>query len=225
VLHAGANNNATNASQFAGAAANVGFNDTLTVGGSTGTGVLVLPFYLDGFLSASGPSGGSELNITAYKDFNQIDAYGANTAAYNLFNSLNQTHNGDIGSSWDREAIAWGTSANDIKTMVIGQWIYMTIPITFNQSFEYGIYAEAYMTQSSGAYAGPTNQSADFMHTVAYGAGAYVVQGSNTITDLTFSGSDAGIDYTQSLVTIPEPGSVGFVLLGLAAVGRRMRRK
>jgi len=223
ILHAGANNNASNASQFAGAAANVGFNDTLTVGGGSGTGVLILPFFVDGSLSAGGFSGGADLTITAYKNFNQIDAYGANTAAYNLFNSLNTTHNGDVFSSWDREAIEWGTSANDINSMLIGQWVDMAIPITFGQSFEYGIYAEVYMTQSSGSYFGPTTQNANFLHTIAYGAGSYVMQGANKITDLNFSGTSAGIDYTQSLVGIPEPASLLLCLLGAGALAVRYR--
>jgi PEP-CTERM motif-containing protein len=224
-LHLGGNNDASSPTEFSGSAANVGYNDTVTISGGTGTGIWVVPFYIDGTLSSTGAGSGSSLWMTAYKNNTQIDAYGANTAAYNLFNSINTTHNGDIGSSWDREAIAWGTSGSGLTSMTIGQFVYFAIPITFGTSFEYGIYAEIWNTQSSGGYSGPTVESADFNHTIAYAAGSYVVQGSTIIGNLTITSSaSSGINYSESLVTIPEPGTICLVLLGAAALAVRRRK-
>jgi hypothetical protein len=223
-LHLGGSNFASNATSFAGSVANVGYNDTVTFSGGTGSAFWVLPFWVDGTLTASGPSGGSQLAITAYANFNPVQPYGDSAALYSWFTAHNQTHNGDVYSSWDTETIEWGTSANDITSMTIAQFIYLAIPFTYGQQFEYGVYADIWNTQSAGQYFGPTSQTADFTHTITYAGNSFVVQGNNITSNISLTSGD-GIDYSRTLNFAPEPSSIGLGASGIALLIARYRRR
>lgn len=216
LLHLQADNTASAPTTFAGAEANIGFNDMNTISNGTGNAVWVLNFWVDGLLSATTPGSLSELQIAVYSNFNAVNAYGADTTAYNIFNSLNTIRNGDIGSSWDTETIEWGATGAGTTSLPVGQFVHIAIPFTYGTAFEYGIYASVWVTQSSGGFAGQTVEAATFDHTIAYDS-SYVVQDGNTITDFTVT-SAAGLDYSQSLVTSPEPSAIFLSATALLAL-------
>jgi hypothetical protein len=224
VLHLGGHNDASAATTFAGSSANAGFNDTITIGGGSGQGIWIAPFYVDGALSSLGGGGKAQLWITAYQNFTQLDMYGNNSAAYQAFAAKNQLSNGDISSSWDTMAMAFGASGDGLVSMTVGRYVYFAMPITFGVAFEYGIYANFALGQSASVFSGQFHETADFNHTIGWGGGGYVIQGSNVISNPTYT-SLAGINYSLPLAPSPEPASFGLVLLSAAGILAAVRRR
>jgi hypothetical protein len=144
-------------------------------------------------------------------------------------NSHNTTHNGDIGSVWDYEAVGWGAADGD-SLNVNNTVVDFYFPFTWRTAFDLGIYAIASSTETGfGGGSGQPQNTADasFENTVTWDGPGVVLEGGTTITSFTIS-AGSGQNYNQPFVEqaagVPEPETLGVLAFGLAAMGALRRR-
>ena len=205
---------------FPGAAGNGGWNDTVTLTGGSGTGIWVFPLNVSGSLSAVGGGSRAIFEVGAYQALSPIggDYVPGHPAIYdtalNLFNSINVTHNGTVGSSWDFEMSAFEVSGT-LTGMTVNEAVQFAVPFTYGTPFELGIYASDLSAETGFGFDPTANtSSADFAHTVTWGGPGYVIGSGNQTTTNFGITSGSGFDYTSAVV--PEPalwGPVAGVLI------------
>ena len=102
-----ADNSGTQAIPFPGGAGYGGWNDSMTIGNGNGNGVWIVPFIVQGDLSAVGIGGLARIGINAYENHSVIQPYGdaLHAFAYDTFLALNGGANGIRNSAiafvWD----------------------------------------------------------------------------------------------------------------------------
>jgi len=248
-IHTNASNSGDTDTQFAGAAAQGGFNQTFTpMGGTIGTqGILPVHISVDGTLIASGPgSGGSALlEVEMYENNNRLQPYNTtlNQTAYNDFTAANSAFNpttnstqvgeGNVFFSWDYQMkpyeVVWNAGDPGSETELnVSETVTFFLPVTWGTPIEVGLYGLSLASEAAnGASAGPNSSTSDFQNTITWaGVGEPLnANGSPSgITDFTLDTS-SGINYVQSFVPAPEPGGLAVLGAGLAGLARLRDRR
>ena len=241
-IHVNASNSGDTDTQFAGAEAQGGFNRTFTpTGGVVGTqGILPVQIAVDGTLIASGPgSGGSAaFEVELYSGNNRLQPYGStlNQTAYNDFIAANSAFNpttnytqvgeGSVYSSWDYQMkpyeVNWATGDPGTQTELdVNEIVTFFLPVTWGTPIEIGLYAAAEASEgANGASAGPNSSMSEFQDTITWAGVGDPLNANGTpsgITDFSLLTPD-GVDYRQSFVDAPEPGSLALLAAGLAGL-------
>lgn len=233
-----ASNSGSSADGFSGAAAQGGWNDSLTVtGGVPGQGaILALPFHVHGTLSASAQNANALFQLQVYRNNSPINA--SSSAAWSLFNNANAEFNpvfngvtlaeGNFLSSWDTQmlpyaAVHYGASALTVSSLAVDETVWFFVPFTWGTPFTFGLYA--YAAASETASGGPVVQNTAavaFQNTITLVSGAYALPGNGVgpaIGGLAISAT-SGLDY---LAAVPAPP--GLAVMGVALVALGWRRK
>lgn len=234
-IHLQGSNVATTLSSFAGATANGGWNENFTlqitnpnvVLTTPESGFWVVPIDVDGSLSANGLSSLAQFAVAAYENNNEV--LFDSGPAWSFFTANNTLSNGEVGYSWDYEQVVYG-AGNSVPSLNVNSTILFALPVTFTSStdtIEAGFYAQLWLTQSSGAPADPTNQTASFQNTVAWGGpGELVLDGvTYQSDDFTVTGT-SGFDYENAYSdATPEPPPVTLLVPALGAILLCFRRR
>lgn len=216
-IHMQSNNSSPSNAFFAIAASNGGFEDRLTLNlpGQTGKTVYMLvSMSADGSVSASGPAGASQIQVTGYMNTSELMA---SNPGYSRGNS-------DLFTT-DRQRVAWGASSGPNTSRVIdGHWTF-SVPVVVGTPFDLGIYARAQSSQRSyGAGTAVSSTELDFSHSVlVQGVSGLMLNGSLITSGYTLTAA-SGLDWTQAL-PVPEPGTWGLMVAGLGWLGHVARRK
>jgi hypothetical protein len=195
---------APNTAAFPAFRATGGWNDSITIVPSNpalnGTaGSFTATLHLDGQLQAlAGFNSSAGFQITGYKNGNVLPG----TWIYTY------SGQGQIGFPYNQ---------------AVNTDVTFAVPFTFGQPFTFGFYGLAWArTASAASVPGLNTGFADFDHTVTWQGITNVTSGSNPAAySLT---SATGLDWS-SPVTVPEPASTTFLLLGVAATAQRRRRQ
>jgi hypothetical protein len=230
--------------QFSGGQANGGWNEQLTINkpGMNGQqGVWVIPIHVQGQMNTPDPGAGALFQIDAYLNHNALQGYGnaLNGAAWNLFNALNTTHNGNVYSTWDFQMSAWDSTnygPSDPAThtsMSVDTIVNFVVPITWGTSFELGIYGLVSAGENGiGGGGGQNHADLDFSNTILWGGPGYVLSfdgtslGGEQITGFDIT-SLSGTDYSQPFAdaaAAPAPATLALFGFGIAGFGWARRR-
>ena len=231
VLRLYAISDGSTATRFSGSIANAGYNDRVTIGGGSGDAYWVLPFHIEGMMTAPNLRGVGDFKIAAYKNQSLLGLTSGNT--YPIFSGLNSTHYGSASANIQTEVISYGVTnygPNDpstYATLAVDHTRFMVIPFTFGVSFEYGIWANASANEGSSASfsLGQSVTTVDFGNTIAYAGGAYAIgAGNSTISNLTYT-SASGFDYQNAASPEPATWLLGGLSLLTGAVWRKTRSR
>lgn len=229
-----ATNSGSSADGFSGAAAQGGWNDSLTVtGGVPGQqAILALPFHVHGNLSASAQNANALFQVQAYRNNGAITSGSA--AAWSLFNNANAEFNpvlnmvtlaeGNFLSSWTSQmlpyaAVHYGASALTVDSLAVDETVWFFVPFTWGTPFTFGLYA--YAAASETASGGPVVQNTavvEFQNTITLVSGAYALPGNGigpAIGGLSISAT-SGLDY---LAAVPAPPGLAVMGVALVALG------
>lgn len=238
-----ATNSGSSADGFSGAAAQGGWNDSLTVtGGVPGQGaILALPFHVHGNLSASAQNANALFQLQVYRNNSPVNAGSA--AAWSLFNNANAEFNpffngvtlaeGNFLSSWDTQmlpyaAVHYGNSTQTVDSLAVDETVWFFVPFTWGTPFTFGLYA--YAAASETASGGPVVQntaSVAFQNTITLVSGAYALAGNGNgpaVGGLSISAT-SGVDYLAGVAVMPAPPVLPMIGLGLAVLGLARRGK
>ena len=229
-IHISATNSGAAITTFAGAIADAGFNDSITVNSPNVTlsnGLLHLEFQFDGTMSASGAGARGMFEVAAYMNHFVMNPYGGNAAAYTEFLSLNNTHNPGIGFSFDSMMIARGVyddgTNTDFPNYNATEIVTFVFPLVSASPIEIGIWANLIAGENASGGGNTLNStSVDFSHTISY-LGAYVTQNGQVVNGVTYS-SAGGFDYSNPVVPEPATWTLGIAAAGLAGVAKLRRR-
>lgn len=216
-IHMQSSNTSPGNAFFAIAASNGGFEDRLLLNlpGQTGKTVYMLvAMSADGTVSASGPAGASQIEVTGYMNTSELMA---GNPGYSRGNS-------DLFTT-DRQRVAWGASSGPNTSRVIdGHWTF-SVPVVVGTAFDLGIYARAQSSQRSyGAISTLSSTALDFSHSVLVQGVSGILLDGNLVTSGYTVAAASGLDWTQPLA-VPEPGTWGLMLAGLGWIGRVARRR
>ena len=230
-------NDANMIQRFSGAAANGGWNDSYTVGGGSGQGLWVVPIHVSGIMNTPLQGSTAILQIIPYLGNTPIGSVPAHRAAallqylaLNTPTSANVTHAASIEySSWG--AINYGPNDSLTTTqLIVNETVNLVIPITYNVPVDLGIFASV-LTGEQAQSAGTGPSDIQFQNTIAWLGAGYVLDWdaqngigahNNNITVTAAS----GVDYTQSFLTsVPEPGTIAILCLGLFGLGMAAHRR
>ncbi len=238
-------NTGSSATNFSGAGAQGGWNDSLTVtGGPAGTqALLVVPIHVIGQMTSFGQGANGLVEVGIYRNNAVLQPYGAtiNADSYNLFKSLNSAFNpvlnqtsvaeGTVLFGWDYQmkpfgAVDYGASTLTTNSLTIDQVVRFVVPFTWGQAFTLGIYAATSSgeTASGGAVVSNTATAA-FQDTIYWDSGAYVLPANGVgspITNFVITAS-SGADYSAAFV--PEPATLALLAAGALAVPLVRRRR
>jgi hypothetical protein len=244
ILKLYATNQETGYVVFAGAVADAGWNDTLTIPGPAGqTGIWQAQVLVTGQMqldlsSSPGYSATGTMDIEAFEGGSRLTD-STDLAAYNTFLLVN---NGDhYGSSisygWNYQMVEFDVEDADntyfqygppktLLDLVVNQVVTFEVPFTYNVPFEFGLWADAKAGEgSSGAY--PQDATVNFSQTMLWdGSGILAPDGTGPLNKNFTVESTSGFDYVDPIPT-PEPGTLGvcslcFAFAALAA--KRLRR-
>jgi hypothetical protein len=247
-VHLSASSSGAASTNFAGAVAQGGFNQTFTPGGGTpGTsGVWVVPIISSGVLTTTGPNALALAEVQVYANGNLLTASGGgvNATAYNQFVTDNSapnpfTHYTQVGVgayevSWDYEMQPFEANSNTSEsgpdTLTVNNTTLFAIPVVFGTPITLGIYGlvEAAEDASSDDTT-PNGSGASFGDTIAWGGMGYAYQTDDNgniiggpVAD--FSLNPTGdIDYDISYA--PEPTGLSVFGAALAVLGVIRRRR
>ncbi|HEY1930647.1 MAG TPA: PEP-CTERM sorting domain-containing protein [Acetobacteraceae bacterium] len=247
LIHLTASNIADTSTDFAGAAAQGGFNEMFTVnGGTPGTqGILIQPIHVDGTLIDNNNGAAASIDVQVFLNHTELGSHTlADDPAYSKFVALNTSFNstigineigvGDVDFSWDYQmkpydASNYGPSDPDsISSLVVNEDVLFAIPFTFGTPFDMGVYALAEAGERAfGGNLGGNTSSVDFGNTIAWGGPGYVLNADGSgapFTGYTITAA-SGIDYSHAF-DAPEPATWLVFGVGIAALGaaRRSRR-
>jgi hypothetical protein len=215
-IHLSSNNSSPGNAFFAIAASNGGFEDHLTLhlpGQEGQTVYMLINMSASGTVSASGPAGSSQVEVTAYKNTTEL---GAGFSGYDRGNS--------DAFTTDRQRVAWGASSGPNTSRVIdGHWTF-SVPVVVGTPFDLGIYARGQSSQRSfGAISTISSTELDFSHSVlVQGISGILVDGGLVSTGYTVEAA-SGLDWTHAL-PVPEPSQALMLLGGLLLLGAQLKR-
>jgi hypothetical protein len=235
-IHLQSSNQSEPAVQFPGGGGDGGWNDTITItGGPTGASALwVLPVHVDGSLINNGGAM-AEFDVGVYQNLGLVggDYVPGHPAIYDtattLFNTINVTHNGTSGSTWDFEMSQWQVSGA-LASLSANLDVFFVVPFVWGTSFELGIYGSDLSAESGfGNDPTPNSSQALFQNTVRWDGPGYVADPNNVNgpPDHNFTITSGSLfNYNQPLASTPEPSSWTALALGLAmlAAARGLKR-
>ena len=223
-VHLESSNTASSNVQFPGATAQGGWNDQYKICTVSTcnpvSGDWVVPIWVDGTITTTGPSGWGQMWVAAYMNGDNL------IAGDSVFNSLNTRDNGDILTSFTAQAVAFGADRGGSYT--VGRMVYFAVPVTLGTPFEFGVFMQAEASEAAFGYNPTTpgdNVNVQFQNTLLWGGpGYFLPTGSTTPEAVTVTNTASGFDYNQSY--IPEPGTMLLmgVGVGLLSLVRRIRR-
>jgi hypothetical protein len=225
-IHIDGTNVATSESAFAGATASGGWTDAYTLSitdpnvtitaANPVSGYWVVPINVDGSLAVSGLATVAQVAVGAYENGNQVAFDTQGGAAWSYFIANNTLATGAIGSSWDVMQVEYGVDSS-LPSLNVNNTIYFALPVTFTSNMDMidaGIYAQLWLTQSSGGSLGTVTESVDFKNTLGWGGPGQLVLGGNTYSSSQFGIAGAsGADYETAFA--PEPSTMCALALGL----------
>lgn len=215
-IHLSSGNSSPGNTFFAIAASNGGFEDRLTLnlpGRQGETVYMLVSMAATGTVSAAGPGGASQVQVTAYKDTSELVS---GSPGYDRGNS-------DLFTT-DRQRVAWGASSGpEVSRIIDGHWTF-SVPVVVGTPFELGIYARAQSGQRSFSSSSAISTTAlDFSHSVlVQGISGVLVDGNLVSAGYTVDAA-SGLDWTNAL-PVPEPGQAVLMLAGLLLLGARLER-
>jgi len=232
-IHLSAENHASTATYFAGAQANGGWNDNITIdnSGLTGTsGIWIFAVHVEGTLAALGNYGASSgFGVEVFKNHAGLLDLGAGIPSYDAFvaanppliPSLNIEYGEFEQKNW---SYGWGDHGQDV-TKMISEDVMFAVPFIYGTEFTLGVFGQVSAGESSASiYFGDNHASADFANTINWVGKGYVVDASGHgphSTDFSVS-SLSNFAYAGA---VPEPAAWTLMLAGFGAVGAAMRRR
>lgn len=225
-----ASNDGNTNAPFPGAAANGGWNDTITLSmaGQSGTGFWIAPIHVEGELNTKNNGGGSSLEVEAFVGHASIFTGPASALFRDV--TLNPSAAQNYGAERARWTVAnWGPSdASSVEHLSVDETVYFVIPFTWDTPFDLGIFALASAgMRAQGATVGQPNATSDalFENTITWAGPGYVLNNGAgpQITGFDIS-STSGADYAMTS-PVPEPTIWGMFGLGLASLGFVYRKR
>lgn len=203
---------APNNIQFPVATSGGGWSESMAVDvtGHTGQAATWL-FTVDVSGTLTSSTGLTRVYMNAYKNQQELRSY---VPGYDTGNSTPHTT--------DRQRVVWAQGGTGSRNIV--DQITFAVPVTLGQSFVWGVYATASAGLASFTSTGTMSTAeADFSHTLRYGGSAGVL-----INGVLYEGESlvaaSGINWQQA-TPVPEPGSAGLLLAGMASLGALARRR
>ena len=210
-----ASNNAQNGLAFPMSAVNGGWKDSFTANaqGMTGMqGYAVVAVNVSASMEAHGFAGAAKVALTAYKNNVQL------TKAVSGGHFIDGSQSDLIVT--DNQLAVWsvasyGYGENDASRYVSDQVLF-AIPVTFGQSFSFGVYDVTFAGMRSASSV-PGNSTSQVNDTVTWGGvfGFFDNDGNKI----------SGASLTSNLAAVPEPETYAMFLAGLGLIGAIARRK
>ena len=214
-MHLSASNAGPTAIYFPLSVAQAGVTDQLTIhqAGMSGAGLLPVLFHVDGTLTADG-RGSASFIVTPYVNHQVVN----NNSAY-------VNANPNLGYSIGYQTALWRLDADGpAQSLVVNQNFEFFVPFTFDQSFSFGLYADA--IAGNAAYGGglaDSHASADFSHTLTWLGTGPVLVGGQSLSHYSIQ-SASGVNWTLPS-PVPEPATPVLLAAGLAWLFVRRRRQ
>lgn len=230
-LHLTTTSSGSSATQFSGAQAMAGWNDTVEIAGAAGqTGVWLFSLAVDGTLSSTGPGADSQLGIIAMQNNAQIKPYGdaGHAAAYAAFQAANGTPGTDVYYSFDSELKPWRETQYGVDKLLTlsNAAAYFAVPFTYNVPFTLGLYGFVSSgSGSSGAYVGQNASVVDVANTITWtGKGVLLTNGGAGPSTTNFSVDSLTSGFNYNIAAVPETTSWALMVLGFGFAGVALRR-
>jgi hypothetical protein len=217
---------------FPGASAYAGWNDQVTIGNGTGTGLWVVPVDVHFDLTAVGSGALARVGVAAYQNHNFLQPYGNGGPAYSLFLSKNGgpagIRNSAIAFGWDYQGLWFGaddygpSDPSTLQNYTVNRTVYFVMPFTYGVPFEFGIYMGGVTGEiASGCCTLPNSATLDPPTLSWGGPGVVIDPGNNTLTNFSIT-SQSGYNYAGSAV--PEPSTGVMLALGIGGAVWRRRK-
>lgn len=221
------------------------WQDDLVITGASGSGFVDVSLFIDATMSTQFPSAegtaNTNLSLALYKtDSGQCSfcgptwTFGAQQVRYrNPDGTTSQ-----LGSTNISSPVANFVDRNFPTQVSWAGWQYMSIPITFGQTFEIRVQSQCFTSGDTGVFNGghpitqlsgaSVNANCDMGNSVYWGGISAVRSSSGALVSNYGLTSGSGFDYrlaSPDMPTVPEPSSWTLLISGFGVAGTAMRRR